>query len=53
MNDVGLTTVGKLLGHRRRGTTAAYAHVADARLVETAEKVGAVPAHVPAPSAVP
>ena len=32
--------LGKLLGHRRRSTTAGYAHLADAHLVETAEKVG-------------
>ena len=42
MAGENLPQVGKLLGHRRYRTTAAYAHVADAHLVETAEKVGAV-----------
>ncbi len=32
MNGVGLTTVGRLLGHRRRETTAVYAHLDDAAL---------------------
>ncbi len=32
--------LGKLLGHRRHSTTAGYAHVADAHLVEAAESVG-------------
>ena len=32
--------VGKLLGHRRHRTTAAYAHLADEHLVEAAAKVG-------------
>ena len=36
-----LPPVGKLLGHRRHRTTASYAHVLDAHLVEAAEKVGA------------
>ena len=35
-----LPLVGKLLGHRRHSTTAGYAHLADAYLIETAEKVG-------------
>ena len=30
MNGVGLTTVGRLLGHRQRETTAIYAHLDDA-----------------------
>ena len=42
MAGENLPLVGKLLGHRRHRTTAAYAHVADAHLVETAEKVGAI-----------
>ncbi|MCY4002262.1 MAG: hypothetical protein OXF33_00910 [Rhodospirillales bacterium] len=42
MNDVGLTTVGKLLGHRRRGTTAIYAHLDDAALQEAAAQAAAV-----------
>ena len=32
MNGVGLTTVGRLLGHRKRTTTAIYAHFDDAAL---------------------
>ena len=35
-----LPLVGMLLGHRRHRTTARYAHLADAHLVEAAEKVG-------------
>ncbi|MCZ0951421.1 MAG: site-specific integrase [Rhodospirillaceae bacterium] len=35
-----LPLVSKLLGHRRHETTAGYAHLADAHLVETAEKLG-------------
>ena len=34
--------VGKLLGHRRHRTTAGYAHLADAHLVEAAEHVGSI-----------
>ena len=34
--------VGKLLGHKRHRTTAGYAHLADAHLVEAAEKVGSI-----------
>ena len=41
MSGENLPLVGKLLGHRRRRTTAGYAHLADAHLVEAAEKVGA------------
>ena len=40
MSGENLPLVGKLLGHRRHSTTAGYAHLADAHLVETAEKVG-------------
>ena len=40
MSGEGLSQVGKLLGHRRHRTTANYAHLADAHLVEAAEKVG-------------
>ncbi len=40
MSGEGLSQVGKLLGHRRHRTTAGYAHLADAHLVEAAEKVG-------------
>ena len=42
MAGENLPLVGKILGHRRHRTTAAYAHVADAHLVAAAEKVGAV-----------
>ena len=37
-----LPLVGKLLGHRRHRTTAGYAHLADAHLVEAAERDDAV-----------
>ena len=40
MSGENLPLVGKLLGHRRHQTTAGYAHLADAHLVEAAEKVG-------------
>ena len=40
MAGENLPLVGKLLGHRRHRTTAGYAHLADAHLVEAAEKVG-------------
>ena len=36
MNGVGLPTVGKMLGHRRRRTTAIYAHLDDAALRDAA-----------------
>ena len=42
MAGENLPLVGKLLGHRRHETTAGYAHLADAHLVEAAERVGAV-----------
>ena len=42
MAGESLPLVGKLLGHRRHRTTASYAHLDDAHLVEAAEKVGAV-----------
>ena len=38
MNGVGLTTVGRLLGHRRRETTAIYAHLDDHALRGAAEQ---------------
>ena len=41
MAGENLPLVGKLLGHKRHRTTAAYAHVADAHLVAAAERVGA------------
>ena len=36
MNGVGLPTVGRLLGHRQRDTTAIYAHLDDAALRDAA-----------------
>ncbi len=42
MAGENLPLVGKLLGHRRHRTTASYAHVADAHLVEAAEQVGSI-----------
>ena len=40
MAGENLPLVGKILGHRRHRTTAGYAHLADAHIVEAAEKVG-------------
>ena len=42
MNGVGLTAVGKLLGHRKRATTAIYAHFDDAALHDAAAKAATV-----------
>ena len=42
MSGEDLPLVGKLLGHRRHETTAAYAHLADGHLIEAAEMVGKV-----------
>ena len=42
MSGENLLLVGKLLGHRRHETTAGYAHLADAHLVEAAERVGRI-----------
>ena len=42
MSGEGLSLIGRLLGHSRDRTTAGYAHLADAHLVEAAEKVGAI-----------
>ena len=42
MNGVGLTTVGRLLGHRQRETTAIYAHLDDGALRDAATQVAAV-----------
>ena len=42
MNGVGLTTVGRLLGHRKRATTAIYAHLDDAALRDAAAQAAAV-----------
>ena len=42
MNGIGLTTVGKLLGHRKRATTAIYAHLDDAALRDAAAQAATV-----------
>ena len=42
MNGVGLTTVGRLLGHRKRATTAIYAHLDHAALHGAASQAAAV-----------
>ena len=42
MGGENLPLVGRLLGHRRHRTTAGYAHLSDAHLVEAAEKVGSI-----------
>ena len=42
MNGVGLTTVGRLLGHRKRKTTAIYAHLDDGALRDAAAPAAAV-----------
>ena len=42
MNGVGLTTVGKPLGHRKRATTAIYAHLDDTALRDAAAQAATV-----------
>ena len=42
MNGVGLTTVGRLLGHRERETTAIYAHLDEGALRDAAAQADAV-----------
>lgn len=42
MNGVGLTTVGRLLGHRKRETTAIYAHLDDGALRDAAAQAAAI-----------
>ena len=42
MNGVGLTTVGRLLGHGKRSTTAIYAHLDDAALRDAAAQAASV-----------
>ena len=42
MNGLGLTTVGRLLGHRKRETTAVYAHLDDAALQDAAVQAASV-----------
>ncbi len=57
MNGVGLTTVGRLLGHRKRETTAIYAHLDDRALkdaaVQTATIIARSMGYKATPSAVP
>ena len=45
MNGVGLSTVGRLLGHRQRETTAIYAHLDDGALRDAAAQAATVIAH--------
>ena len=42
MNGVGLTTVGRMLGHRNRETTAIYAHLDDRALQDAAAQAASV-----------
>ena len=42
MNGVGLTTVGRMLGHRNRETTAIYAHLDDTALRDAAVQAASV-----------
>lgn len=42
MAGEGLPLVDRLLGHRRHRTTAGYAHLADAHLVDAAEHIGSI-----------
>ena len=42
MNGIGLTTVGRLLGHRSRETMAIYAHLDDTVLRDAVAQVAAV-----------
>jgi len=42
MSGEDLPLVGKLPRHRRHRTTTGYAHLADAHLVEAAEKIGSI-----------
>ena len=42
MNGVGLSAMGKLLGHRKRATTAIYAHLDDAALRDAAAQAAIV-----------
>ena len=42
MNGVGLITVGRLLGHRKRRTTAIHAHLDDATRQDAAAQAAAV-----------
>ena len=42
INGAALTTVGRLLGHRKRRTTAIYAHLGDAALQDAAAQAAGV-----------
>ncbi len=42
MNGIGLTTVGRLPGHRKRETTAIYAHLDDGALQDAAAQTAAI-----------
>ena len=42
MQGENILTVGRLLGHNDPGTTLKYTHLADGKVVEAAENVGAV-----------
>ena len=53
MNGVGLTTVGRLLGHRQRETTAIYAHLDDGALRDAAARAAGVIARAMGYRAVP
>lgn len=57
MNGVGLTTVGRLLGHGQRETIAIYAHLDDGTLRDAAAQAATVIAramqYVPGPSLAP
>ena len=46
MSGENLPLVGRLLGHKRHETTAGYAHLADAHVVEAAEMIGSIIAQV-------
>jgi integrase len=47
-SGVALYTIGKLLGHRKPGTTARYSHLSDTALREATERVGAILSGKPA-----
>ncbi len=53
MNGVGLTTVGRLLGHRQRETTAIYAHLDDGALRDAAAQAAVLIARAMGYSAEP
>ena len=42
MSGENLPLAGKLLDHRRHGTTAGYIHLADGHLVEAVERAGII-----------